>query len=202
MVYFKYNKESFDDIKLGKFLLDNKKPNKEIETIKKGFAKVTFFHAKDANAACKMPTLRLKDITGTIPRNYVEKTEVIYDIPVEMTIQEIQEGLKAPVTIKSINRMYKNMSTENGTYEKIPTSSIKVIFIGSSLPDSVRIFGTNRRVKPFRAEVKQCFSCFKFGHLKKFCRKTICEKCAEDITGKVENHSCYVWIDLNWDFWS
>lgn len=60
------------------------------------------------------------------------------------------------------------------------TDNLIVIFNGNNLPNEIKIYNrlVNLRVGPFIEAVKQCFNCFKFGHIKSAYRaKKKCINC-------------------------
>ncbi|XP_055691533.1 uncharacterized protein LOC129794710 [Lutzomyia longipalpis] len=189
VVYFTYDEGQWNDIKLGKFLKDCNRRFESINKVNKKKCRVTFFAAQDANNATKMVNLRANNIKAFIPRFFAEKIGVIYDIPLEMTTENVFDATSSPVEIIGMERMKKFAGKVNGKDTFTTTTSMKVRFLGDNLPDSVRIHGACRRVKKMRENVLQCFKCFKFGHGKNSCssQQQICRSCAQEF---LENHEC------------
>lgn len=189
VVYFMYEDDQWNDIKLGKLLQDNNRRFESIYKINKKKARVTFLSATDANNVIKMAALRVNDIKAMIPRFFAEKIGVIYDVPLDMTNETISKAISSSVEIKAIERMKRFSGKINGKDTFMNTTSIKIRFLGDRLPESVRIHGACRRVKKMRESVLQCYRCYKFGHSKTNCgsQQQICRSCAQEL---LENHNC------------
>lgn len=66
----------------------------------------------------------------------------------------------------------KRQNKKTKKSEWIKTKNIKVTFEGNNHPQELRLFGglTTIKVKLFIEEVKQCFNCYSYGHLKFQCK--------------------------------
>lgn len=76
-----------------------------------------------------------------------------------------------------------------GTVECRLNSNVIIIVEGNILPSEIKIWDgtTSIKVTPYIEPVMQCYSCFKYGHIKVQCRGTkICGKCGENFHGVCE----------------
>lgn len=70
------------------------------------------------------------------------------------------------------------------------TDNLIVTFDSNNLPNEIKLYNgmVNLRVRPFVEAVKQCFNCFKFGHVKIACRaKKRCNNCSKDFHGQCDD---------------
>lgn len=75
----------------------------------------------------------------------------------------------------------------------VKTDNIVIIMKGENLSREICIFD-NRvklRVRPYIQSVRQCYNCYKFGHIKQFYKSnTVCINCGREAHGLCEVESC------------
>ena len=96
------------------------------------------------------------------------------------------EGRYLNQDILSIERMKKR--TKEGW---IDSSSIKISFNNLNMPNSVTLFHSFFRVRPFVYEPLHCYKCQRFGHRADSCKgKTRCLLCGQEHKNKDCNYKC------------
>lgn len=66
----------------------------------------------------------------------------------------------------------------NNEGQWVDSSAIRTCFKGTSLPPYLTVYGCQFKVEPYVFPVTQCSTCWKFGHMKRFCpHKIKCPKC-------------------------
>ena len=125
---------------------------------------------------------------AVIPDSAIYKIGVVHDIPLEITIDEIKEGIDPEVLLNIVKIERCKQRKANPSAAIPPNSpkqewedadSIKII-CRNSLPRDINIFSYIAKVSAYILPVKQCNRCFKYGHVVNNCRgKEICLKCGE-----------------------
>lgn len=119
-----------------------------------------------------------------IPRSFVTVSGVIAGVPVDMTIDEIEDNISSDVPILSINRLHRYEGKE-----KLETHKIGITFRANKLPSHVRIFCCINRVSPFVSKPVLCFNCLRYNHRADNCRsKKRCMNCTqqhEEVDGNI-----------------
>ncbi|KAL1446474.1 hypothetical protein WDU94_005585 [Cyamophila willieti] len=70
----------------------------------------------------------------------------------------------------------------------VPSTTVKLVFEGQDMPSFVYLWYTKLNCEPYIQNPIQCFSCFQFGHITKFCRnKKLCRKCFQE---EKQDHAC------------
>ncbi|XP_071643736.1 uncharacterized protein [Temnothorax longispinosus] len=91
--------------------------------------------------------------------------------------------------VLKIRRMYrKKWDKEKKILTEEDTGNLIITFMGDKVRKSLDLFGrrTAIKVRPFIASVKQCFKCFRFGHIKALCKSE--ERCI--ICGDLAHGNC------------
>lgn len=164
---------------------------KPVKVIKTGFNTANLYYDK-VSAANEILDAQLKenrcdkDISYKIAITKYKKKGVIsgWDLPIENLWEAIDEKEK----IDSMERMTKKVyNKQNEEWEVKETNNVMIVFSEEKLPDKLDIYGglTHIRVRTFIPAVQQCHNCYKYGHVKKFCRRTNkrCIICGENAHG-------------------
>ena len=72
----------------------------------------------------------------------------------------------ALIEIRRLNRRV----VRNGVVEYVSFTTINIKFAGQTLPRQVYLFYDAHEVTPFVPRIKTCFSCYKIGHIHKYCK--------------------------------
>lgn len=140
--------------------------------------KVQFDAAAHANKVINSEKLLKKEnLKAFIPINFVIKYGIIKEIPKDFTEEELLSDLQSEITIKSVKR-FTRVDRDNNEL-RLPTNTIKVGFLGNSLPIKVTLHSIPLKVEYFIPKPKQCLKCGRLGHLDKVCKNTKlpCLKC-------------------------
>ena len=129
-------------------------------------------------------------------------TDMLHDIPVEITAHRTMNSCKGVITCnfiedldddtilanlkethQKVQHIYRIISMRNG--KKTPTHTFVVTFNQEKIPEKMYIGSHRVDVRQFIPNPRRCSHCQKFRHTKKFCKETdpICGKCGE--TGHV-----------------
>lgn len=101
---------------------------------------------------------------------------VIKDIELDKSEDELIKYMASNVEIANIKRL-KRRNEEGWTLSE----SVRIGFIGSTLPPFIYLFDVKIKVEPFVFPVTQCSRCWRYGHVKNMCpsNRSICPKCAK-----------------------
>lgn len=101
---------------------------------------------------------------------------VLKDIERDISDEELMNNISSEIDIVSTRRL--NRRNQDGW---VPSESVKISFLGSSLPQYIYLFGMKVKVEPYIFPVTQCSRCWRYGHVAKMCpsNKIICPKCGK-----------------------
>ncbi|XP_071582149.1 uncharacterized protein [Temnothorax nylanderi] len=105
------------------------------------------------------------------------------------SIPELWEAIDDHDNIEKIGRMYrKTWNKEDKQIVEEDTGNLIITFKGDTVRHRLDLFGrrTQIKVRPYIAAVKQCFKCFRFGHIKSACKSE--ERCI--ICGDMAHGNC------------
>ena len=121
------------------------------------------------------PDLSRQDIQSLFL--HLMRSGIIRGVPTSVTDQELKLNLKSSCHVTEIKR---RVVKENGV-EYTPSTSVNLKFAGQILPRQVFLFYDSYEVLPIVPRVKTCFSCFRVGHIRKFCKsRPRCRLCGKD----------------------
>ena len=132
-----------------------------------------------ANKLIEEPIFGEKGLKIFIPFHIYSKQIVVKNVDLNISMNEvvsfgITEGNMNILSARRLNRRV-NSGTE---VSYIPSSSILITIDSRVLPKHFLLHRIRYNVVPYKPKPKQCFNCFKFGHLKNGCRfKSICIHC-------------------------
>lgn len=110
---------------------------------------------------------------------------LLFNIPVSLSLAEVATEIEEVnnFKIKEIRRFAKNVGGK-----KIPTETILVTKLGTSLPTHVKLFFTRHQIRLFVDRPRQCQKCYRFEHNTQNCKyNNRCERCGEEHTTEACN---------------
>jgi len=142
---------------------------------------VRFKFSFDANDLAQSVNVIPDNWVAYIPNYKIIRVGIVRCVDPFLTVEEIFQGLKwldRPVEIRSIERLkFKDKNKDN---ELRVSSSIKMEFVSSLLPEFISIWNVRSRVRPYINRVRKCFNCLRWGHSSVFCRgRSNCSKCGD-----------------------
>lgn len=153
-------------------------------------AEVSFLKYSDANY-CLDILEKNKDTSGIIAR-MDPRTQTCKGVINEWTdpILELWEVITNKEEITKIERMMRRKwDEEKKVFVNEATDNIVITFKSSQLKSSLSLWDGIVRIKvrPYVAPVKQCFKCYRYGHIKAACKSTErCVICGEEAHGRCD----------------
>lgn len=143
-----------------------------IEIKKSGHSRVSvhFKNYDTANNLINNPILKLKKLTAFIPISRTYRNGIIRGVPLELSEEEIKEGIQSPYTITSIRRLNRRSSSEDYPPKYSPSKTILISFKEQSLPKYIFFYMVRHEVSPFVTKTTLCFSCLRYGHHMSQCK--------------------------------
>ncbi|GFS57552.1 uncharacterized protein TNCV_1402091 [Trichonephila clavipes] len=110
---------------------------------------------------------------------------LIYKIPLDISLNEIAKELQETQNFEIIE-MKRFIKT--GSQQQF--SPVLITILGTTLPETVKLWFINHRIQNFIDKPRQCTTCFSFLHSTRFCQKTaICINCGVSHSGECSNNS-------------
>ncbi|KYQ58421.1 Nucleic-acid-binding protein from mobile element jockey [Trachymyrmex zeteki] len=109
------------------------------------------------------------------------------------SIPELWQAIVNKENIIKLECMYRRKWDEKSNKSaNVKLDNIVITMKGENLCREISIFD-NRvklRVRPYIQSVRQCYNCYKFGHIKQFCKSnTVCINCGREAHGLCEAES-------------
>lgn len=123
---------------------------------------------------------------GYICQDIIVRKGIIVDWDKEDRLEELAEALDKENQVINIERLQKKYRDKEGNIKQTITNAILIIMAKKDLPNYLQLYDNtiSIKIRPYIANVVQCFKCFKYGHLAKFCRgKKICIICSKEAHG-------------------
>lgn len=155
----------------------------DIKKIAKNKMCLYFNNYESANNFLKMG-LKDCDLDTFVPAFYLTKIGVIRGIPTNMKMNDLFDEILENENVMKLERLNR-IEKQNNDIVRIPTQSIKITFYDCCLPESIRFTYYRERVLPFIGKVRQCFNCWRFGHLAQNCKsQKRCGRCGNNHSEK------------------
>ncbi|GIY17357.1 uncharacterized protein CDAR_1451 [Caerostris darwini] len=103
---------------------------------------------------------------------------LIFDIPTNLQLLELanENMYKNGMEVVELRRCIKLNSTQE-------FSPVLVTILGIFLPDVIKIWFTNQKIRQFVDRVQECLNCYEFTHATRICDKKICPLCGVNHEG-------------------
>lgn len=181
------NKETktINDIRVGKLMKVKNLTNDIIELRQTGRhrIKISFSNKNSANKLINDINLVTDNFKAFIPSQFIQRIGIIKNIETDISNDDLIDNTRCPdkIQIKETNRFFKTVKINGKEDQKIPLTTVKIIFNGQKLPEFIYIYNVKRKVQPYIFSVTQCFKCLRYGHTKKNCKSktTNCQNCGE-----------------------
>ncbi|KAJ8688046.1 hypothetical protein QAD02_023841 [Eretmocerus hayati] len=184
--------ERINPLLINKFLITkfkNKDVFEECYPIAKNKVCIVAKSLKIANEVLNLKEWKEQKKEIFIPNHLKTRQGVIKGIPAEFSEEEILQNLEVndphfgTIHILNVRRFTrKNRDPQTGKLgPAIPTKTVLITFRGQYLPPRVVLYKIRRSVEIYYPQVRQCYRCYNFGHLKANCKSAIelCLRCAE-----------------------
>lgn len=173
-------------IRIGHYLkVDDvyKKSIVDIKIVGRNRVKVVLNSYQAANSLINNDLLLKNGFIAYVPKYYTHRKGIVRLVDTFFDEDYLLDAIECDKEIVEIKRMMKRVTNDRGESELVKRQIIIVTFLGSNLPQSVRINGVIFTVEPYIYPVVQCMKCLAFGHVKSLCKKEIqlCLKCGEDL---------------------
>lgn len=194
-VIIKLNKE-YNNANRGKNLIIiwktliklNIKPNK-MNMISFSTAEAEYERAQEANMCLdKLEREKETNITAHLDAVSLTSKGVISDWP--DNIKELWAAITEPQSILKMEKIYRRKwNKQKGELEEIETGNITITFKGNGTKKAIRLWDNTVSIKlrPYVEQVKQCYKCFRYGHVKAMCKsEERCIICGEKAHGRCD----------------
>ncbi|KAJ4430484.1 hypothetical protein ANN_22700 [Periplaneta americana] len=122
-----------------------------------------------------------------IPTYQIYTKWILHNIDKDISTEDILhhghslEGYK----ITNAYRFNRKITTQQGTQEWEPKTTVLITFRSQKLPNELKLFDTIHKLYKYKEKVLQCRNCQRFGHSFKYCRNgPVCLKCSDDHQAK------------------
>lgn len=184
-VYVEHKEKSIGrlfPIRVGHYLYVNetyKKAIADIKTIGRNRVKVVLNSRRAANELVNHELLIKNDLISYIPKFYTERKGVVRMVDTFFSEEYLLQAIDCDRQVLSVKRMYRRKPGENGEIEKIARQMVIVSFLGTTLPQCLKINGVNFPIEPYRYPVVVCGICLRYGHTSTQCKSTKkrCKNC-------------------------
>ena len=138
----------------------------------KRYGKSILIKAESQSQACILKNY-IPSSTGNIEKITVYKS---FNTTVGVVYSKDLFALSEAKILKLCPKNVCNVKKMNGT-----NHAILITFLSRYLPDYLGIKHDHIRVRKYKQRPRQCFRCFNFGHVSKYCQNRYrCPKCSEE----------------------
>ncbi|KAJ8680551.1 hypothetical protein QAD02_016338 [Eretmocerus hayati] len=148
-----------------------------------------------ANQVLLNPEWDKRGLEVFIPNYLMVKQGVIKGVSTEISITDIKNNLEVhsywnKLEVLDDRRLTKRIrNSKTGKTEEIDFPTKQFTVLGQELPATAYIYNVEKKVEKYYPQIRQCYRCFHFGHLKVNCKapNERCMRCGEV---SQENHQC------------
>lgn len=167
-------------LQLGKKIAPLATQLQKINKLGKDKIQLTFNNHIHANEFVDQAKIKLTEWYTYIPDYKIQRRIVVYDIPKEMDIDDIKQGIEEHEANPEVLEIERLMRCDKGSDKLIPTNAIKIVIKGDSLPQNITIWYVKCKVAPIKKSLKKCNRCLRYGPISSQCRgQKRCANCTE-----------------------
>lgn len=135
-----------------------------------------------ANKLVDHPSLSKNKLRSYIPTYYTQRKGVVKLVDTMFSNEYLWENIQCEQEIVEIKRLRRKfINRDTGKEELVDRQMIVITFLGSVIPDKIRINFCSFSVEPWVYPVVRCFQCLRFGHIAAQCKgKPRCSRCGLD----------------------
>lgn len=133
---------------------------------------------KRADDFYKLEKIDLKNFNLKLycPKFTKETILFVRNVPLDFDEEDLKQYVQCEAEVLQIERIKRKGPGD----ELLKTQNIKVTIKGKQIPKTLKIYGVNFHTELYIFPVKQCTSCWRFGHTRKACRGNAkCKNCGE-----------------------
>lgn len=176
-------------LQLGKKIAPLATQLQKINKLGKDKIQLTFNNHIYANEFIEKSKTKLTEWYTYIPDYKIYRRIIVYDIPKEMGMDEIQQGIEEHNYNPEVVEIERLMRYDKRSDKLIPTNAIKLVIKGDLLPQSITIWYVKCETAPIKKNVKKCYNCLRYGHTSTQCRgQKRCQTCSE--ADHLETNEC------------
>ncbi|GIX78398.1 hypothetical protein CDAR_313651 [Caerostris darwini] len=150
-----------------------------------------------ADPVCAAQILNLDKILETpistaVTFENITERFLIFDIPTNLPLSELAAEIMNTndMEVVELRRFVKLNSTQE-------FSPVLITILGTFLPDSIKIWFTNQKIRQFVDRVRQCLHCYEFTHATRVCDRNICPRCGVNHEGLCQGpKNAFIVLDL------
>ncbi|KAJ8686713.1 hypothetical protein QAD02_022507 [Eretmocerus hayati] len=187
-----------DPILINKYLIEkfrNEKILFRARSISDNKVHISTINRAVANQVLMDPEWEKRGLEVFIPNHLMVKQGVIKGVSTEISIHDIKENLEVhsywnKLEIIDVRRFTKRIqNSKTGKTEEIDLPIIQFTVLGQELPAKAFIYNVEKAVEKYYPQIRQCYRCLHFGHLKANCKapNERCMRCGEI---SQEQHQC------------
>lgn len=162
-----------------------------IKRVGRNLISVTFDTFQQANIFVSARSALPKDWISYIPNFKLFRSGVIRNVDKSLSIQDIRDGISWPDSSINIIQLERLKYRARDSDLLLESSSVKIVFESSLLPEYLYIWKMRYSVSPFIQSIRRCQNCARIGHSTAFCRSSpACAICSMGhITSACNNDS-------------
>ncbi|KAJ8677810.1 hypothetical protein QAD02_013597 [Eretmocerus hayati] len=190
------SQERINPLLVNKFLIEkfkNKDVFDECYPVAKNKVCIVAKSRRIANEVLKLKEWEADKKEIFIPNHLMTRQGIIKNVPLEFSEDNIRENLEAndphfgPINVIGVRRFTRrNRDPKTGQMlPAIPTRTVQLTFRGQYLPPRVALYKITMNVEVYYPQIRQCYRCYNFGHLKSNCKSALelCQRCADPVHG-------------------
>lgn len=170
-------RKEINKISVGKILNKNGFKDGVLDIVRTGVSKATIY-ARDYLMANKIVENEMIQNHYIVFISYrsITKKAVIFGVPTDIDMEELREEIETDMEIVQMYRANKYVNNVAS-----PTERVIITFRTDVLRENIKIYGANKKIRPFIARTIICRKCLRYNHRESECRgRKRCSRCAQE----------------------